>query len=70
VLESLARFGINVNWILTGEGHLLRGGSASHWSAMSEEIRGNLTIPEFVIQMDLRNPDNVIETIQAIEYRR
>lgn len=70
VLESLARLGFNVNWLLTGEGFRLLGGSGEWWSERIKELRGNLTIPEFVEQFKLDDPERLISTIQAIEDKK
>ncbi len=70
VLEALARLGFNVNWILTGEGEMRRGGSCEWWSEKIKEIRGDLTIPEFVKKVGFTDPDKWMVTIQAIEDKK
>lgn len=67
VFEALARLGFNVNWILTGLGskHTVHAGDV--WSEKMKEIRGDLNIPQFVKMAGFNEPDNAIETIQAIE---
>jgi transcriptional regulator with XRE-family HTH domain len=67
VLEALARLGFNVNWLLTGLGHMHMVTAGDVWSEKFRELRGNLTIPEFVQKLKFNDPENEIATIQAIE---
>lgn len=67
VLAALARMGFNVNWVLTGEGVMWRDSSGGWWTAKMKEIRGSLTIPEFVRKVGFADEDEAIRTIQAIE---
>lgn len=67
VLEALARMGFNVNWILTGEGVMHRDSSGGWWSDKMKEIRGSMTIPEFVSKVGFSDPIWAAKTIKAIE---
>lgn len=67
VLEVLARLGFNVNWILTGIGQMKSEEACGWWAEKIKEIRGNMSIPEFVAKVKFRDPDTWIATIQAIE---
>lgn len=67
VLEALARLGFNVNWLLTGLGPKRVVIAGDVWSEKFREIRGNLSIPEFVKKLKFSDSDNEIANIQAIE---
>lgn len=67
VLEALARLGFNVNWLLTGLGSMWLVSAGDVWSENFREVRGNLTIPEFVKKLGFKDPDSTVATIQAIE---
>lgn len=67
VLEALARMGFNVNWLLTGLGSKRVVTAGDVYSEKMREIRGDLNIPQFVKKLGFSDPDNAIETIQAIE---
>jgi len=67
VLEALARMGFNVNWILTGVGVIHRDSSGGWWAEKMKEIRGNLSLPEFVRKARFSDTEGAIATIQAIE---
>lgn len=67
VLEALARMGFNVNWILTGLGSMRLVSAGEVWSEKLKELRGDLTIPEFVNKLGFNDPEKEVATIQAIE---
>ncbi len=56
---------INSGWLLTGLGE--ERGACGWWSGKLKEIRGEMTIPEFVHKVKFTDPDKWIATIQAIE---
>ena len=66
--KILAEFpDISPAWLLTGEGEVRRGKSCGWWAEKIKEIRGDLTIPEFVGKVKFSDPDIWVRKLQAIE---
>ncbi len=66
VLEALARMGFNINWVLTGEGEMKKS-FCGWWEEKIKEMRGSMSIPEFVDKANFNDKEYGIATIQAIE---
>lgn len=68
VFEGLARLGINVNWLLTGEGEIRTDQGGDDYTAdRFRKMRGNLSVNEFVKKMRFNNPDVATRIIERIE---
>jgi transcriptional regulator with XRE-family HTH domain len=69
--KILAEFpDVNPTWLLTGEGQRERGKACGWWAEKIKEIRGDLSIPEFVKKVGFTDPDAWVVTIQAIEDKK
>jgi len=58
---------INPTWLLTGGGRMKIEATSEWWSEKIKEMRGNLTISEFVRKARFADHERGVATIQAIE---
>jgi transcriptional regulator with XRE-family HTH domain len=67
-LQGLARLGININWLLTGEGEArIDQGGDNFIADQFRKMRGYLSVKEFVKKVGFGNPDLAEKTIERIE---
>ena len=68
VLETIARLGYNVNWLLTGLGEMkAEPVNSDWWAERFKEIRGGLSIEEIVKKIGFPDQVKWIAEFQAIE---